>query len=95
LTAGFALKPGRVTVLRLGDDGQNLRMLATTGQSLETEMDVRGTLARVAFDSNVVAFLDEMLSHGWEHHLIMAYGEIVPELELLCRTLHVPLTLVK
>jgi L-fucose isomerase-like protein len=95
LTAGFALKPGRVTILRLGDDGRNLRMLATTGQALETEMDVRGTLARVAFDSNVAAFLDEMLSHGWEHHLIMAYGEIAPELELLGRMLHVPLTLVK
>ena len=93
LTAGFALKPGRVTILRLGDDGQNLRMLATTGQALETEMEVRGTLTRVAFDSNAMAFLHEMLSKGWEHHLVMAYGEIVPELEMLCRTLNVPLTI--
>jgi len=56
-------------------------------------MDVRGTLARVAFDGDVGVFLDEMLSHGWEHHLIMAYGEIVPELEMLCRALRVPLTI--
>jgi L-fucose isomerase-like protein len=93
LTAGFSLKPGRVTILRLGDDGRDLRMLATTGQALETEMDVRGTLARVAFDGDVGVFLDEMLSHGWEHHLIMAYGEIMPELEMLCRALRVPLTI--
>ena len=95
LTAGFSLKPGRVTILRLGDDGRELRMLATTGQALETEMDVRGTLARVAFDGDVGAFLDEMLSRGWEHHLIMAYGEIVPELEMLARLLRIPLTVMK
>ena len=93
LTAGFALKPGRVTILRLGDDGRNLRMIATTGQALESEMQVRGTLTRVAFDSNAMTFLDEMLSNGWEHHLVMAYGEIMPELEMLCRTLNVPLTI--
>jgi len=95
LTAGFALKPGRVTILRLGDDGHNLRMIATTGLALETEMEVRGTLTRVAFDCDAAAFLDEMLSNGWEHHLVMAYGEIVPELEMLCRLLNVPLTLIQ
>ncbi len=92
LTAGFALKPGRVTILRLGDDGRNLRMIATTGQALESEMQVRGTLTRVEFDSNAMAFLNEMLSNGWEHHLVMAYGEIVPELEMLAHALDVPLT---
>jgi L-fucose isomerase-like protein len=39
-----------------------------------------------------MAFLDEILSNGWEHHLVMAYGEIVPELELLARALKVPIT---
>jgi L-fucose isomerase-like protein len=92
LTVGFALKPGRVTILRLGDDGRNLRMIAATAESLESEMEVRGTLTRVRFDSNAMAFLNEMLGHGWEHHLVMAYGEIVPELEMLCRALNVPLT---
>jgi len=101
LTAGFVLKSGRVTILRLGDApssegaGRNLRMIATTGQSLETEMEVRGTLTRVAFDCDAMAFLNEMLGDGWEHHLVMAYGEVVPELEMLCRSLNVPLTLMK
>ena len=92
VTAGFALKPGRVTLLRLGDDGHNLRMLATTATALDTEMEVRGTLSRVQFDCDGMAFLDEILSNGWEHHLVMAYGEIVPELELLARALKVPIT---
>ena len=70
----------------------DLRMIATTGQSLESEMEVRGTLTRVAFDGDAMAFLNEMLRNGWEHHLVMAYGEIMPELEMLCRALNVPLT---
>jgi L-fucose isomerase-like protein len=95
LTAGFALKPGHVTLLRLGDDGHNLRMIATAGQALESEMQVRGTLTRVAFDGNAMTFLYEMLSNGWEHHLVMAYGQVVSELEMLCRVLRVPLTVIQ
>lgn len=95
LTAGFALKAGRVTILRLGDDGYNLRLLATTGRALETAMDVRGTVSRVTFDGDVGAFLAEMLANGWEHHLVLAYGEIVPELAMLSRALNVPLTMLK
>lgn len=91
LTAGFGLKPGRVTVLRLGEDGHNLRMLATMGMALETPMDIRGTVSRVIFDGDVSAFLDELLSNGWEHHLVLAYGEILPELEMLSRMLKVAL----
>lgn len=92
VTAGFGLKPGRVTLLRLGDDGRNLRMLATTATALETKMEVRGTLSRVKFDTDGAAFLDEILSNGWEHHLVMAYGEIVPELEMLARAMKIPFT---
>ena len=95
VTTGFGLKPGRVTLLRLGDDGRDLRLLATTATALETDMHVRGTLSRVKFDCDGMAFLDEILNHGWEHHLVMAYGEIVPALEMLAKALHVPITVVK
>ena len=93
MTAGFALKPGRVTILRIGTDGSgNVRMIATMANALEMEMDVRGTVSRIKFDSDAGAFLDELLSNGWEHHLIMAYGEILSELEMLARGLGAPIT---
>ncbi len=94
VTAGFGLKPGRVTCLRLGDDGRNLRMLATTGTALDSEMQVRGTLSCVRFDSSAEEFLTEVLTNGWEHHLVMAYGEIVPDLQMLARVLKIPITVV-
>ncbi len=89
VTAGFGLKPGRVMIARLGEDGHNLRMLVATGQAMETPMDIRGTVSRVIFDGDAGAFLDELLANGWEHHLVLAYGEIVPELEMLCRALNI------
>lgn len=95
VTAGFALKPGRVTILRLGDDGHSPRLFAISGQALATEMDIRGTVSRVRFDSDANAFLDELLSNGWEHHVVMAYGELIPDLELLSRSLNIPLTVLK
>jgi len=95
LSAGFALKPGRLTVLRFGDDGRgNLRCIAASGEALETEMTIRGTVSRVRFDGSAGKLLDELLSNGWEHHLALAYGEIIPDLELLCRALNIPLTVV-
>lgn len=94
VTAGFGLKPGRVTLLRLGDDSRNLRMLAATGTALDSEMQVRGTLSCVRFDSNAEEFLTEVLTNGWEHHLVMAYGEIVPDLNMVAKAINVPLTVV-
>ena len=91
LTAGFALQPGRLTILRLGDDGGgHLRLLATTGRALATEMAIRGTVSQAVFDSDAGALLDELLTNCWEHHLILAYGDIVPELEMVSKMLHIP-----
>lgn len=94
VTAGFALKPGRMTILRFGDDGQQVRALATTSEALESEMNIRGTVARVRFDANAGALLDELLNNGWEHHLVLAYGDIVDELRLLCRELNIQMTVI-
>ena len=93
LTAGFPLKEGVVTILRLGDDGRSLRAIAATGTALPTEMSVRGTVASVKFDGDAGAFLEELLANGWEHHVALAYGEILPEVAMLCRALNIPLTI--
>lgn len=95
VTAGFGLRPGRVTILRLGDDGEKLRILACTGTALDTAMHIRGTVSRVQLDGNVGAFLNEILANGWEHHVVLAYGEILPELQTLGSMLGVPVVMAK
>ena len=94
VTAGFTLAPGRITLLRLGDDGRGaFRLLAAAGECLPMDLTIRGTIAQVRLDGEANGFLAEMLEKGWEHHLVMAYGDLREDLGLLARALGVPLTL--
>ena len=53
-------------------------------------MHIRGTVSRVQLDSDVGAFLHEVLTNGWEHHVVLAYGEVLPELQAIGQMLGVP-----
>ena len=93
VTAGFTLAPGPVTLLRLGDDGHGaFRLLAAAGECMPMELTIRGTIAQVRFVASAQGFLAELLDKGWEHHLVMAYGDLRADLGLLARTLNLPLT---
>ncbi|MEO6062477.1 MAG: hypothetical protein ABIQ99_11115 [Thermoflexales bacterium] len=94
VTAGFILAPGPITLLRLGDDGHGtFRLLAAAGECVPIELSIRGTIALVRFGNSASGFLTELLDKGWEHHLVMAYGDLRSDLSLLAQTLNVPLTL--
>lgn len=91
VTAGFALRPGRVTIARIGEDAAGkLRILAATGTALETPMTIRGTVSRVQLDGKVSALLNEVLNNGWEHHVALIYGEVLDELRMLGKMLDAP-----
>ncbi len=94
LTVGFGLKPGRVTLARLGNDGRHLRLLATTGEALPTEMFIRGTMSQVKTDPPVKRVLDEIIYRGWEHHLALSYADLIADLEEFAILTNIPLTAV-
>lgn len=92
LTVGFGLVPGRVTLARLGNDGKHLRLFATTGEALPTEMFIRGTLSWVKTDAPVKRVLDEIIYGGWEHHLAMSYADLIADLQEFSAITGIPLT---
>ena len=92
LTVGFGLVPGRVTLARLGNDGKHLRLFATTGEALPTEMFIRGTPSWVKTDAPVKRVLDELIYGGWEHHLAMSYADLIADLEEFAAITGIPLT---
>lgn len=96
-TGEFPLKPGRVTLARLGEkrDGDGFRMLVATGEGLDTDMFVRGTPLKIKFDAGCDALREEVITNGWEHHYALMYGDHVDELKDLCRNLDIELHLVK
>ncbi len=96
-TGEFPLKPGRVTLARLGEkrDGDGFRMLVATGEGLDTDMFVRGTPLKIKFDAGCDALRKEVITNGWEHHYALMYGDQADALADLCRNMGIEMTLVK
>ncbi len=91
VTNEFPLKPGRVTLARLGEkrDGEGFRMLIATGDGLDTDLFVRGNPLKIKFDAGCDKLRETVINQGWEHHYALTYGDIVPELLDLCRVLDI------
>jgi len=87
----FALKPGRVTIARLGTLNGRYRMLVMGGEAVETPLLVRGTMAKIRFDVPGRQVLDTILLGGWEHHVTMVYGDYREALAQVARQLGIEL----
>ena len=96
-TGEFPLKPGRVTLARLGEtrDGTGFRMLVCPGEGIDTDLFVRGTPLNVRFDAGCEAVRREVMENGWEHHYALIYGDRVEELTAFCRNMNIEMHLVK
>jgi L-fucose isomerase-like protein len=96
VTNEFPLKPGRVTLARLGEtrDGDGFRMLVATGEGLDTELFVRGNPLKIKFDAGCEALREEVIDRGWEHHYALMYGDQTQALKDLCRNLDIQATII-
>ncbi|MCQ2392560.1 MAG: hypothetical protein MJ240_14195, partial [Kiritimatiellae bacterium] len=96
-TGEFPLKPGRVTLARLGEkrDGTGFRMLVCPGEGIDTDLFVRGTPLNVKFDAGCEAVRREVMENGWEHHYALMYGDRTEELTAFCRNMNIEMHLVK
>ena len=97
VTDEFPLKPGRVTLARLGEtrDGDGFRMLVCTGDGLDTDLFVRGNPLKIKFDAGCDAVRKEVIENGWEHHYALMYGDQAQALSDLCRNMNIEFHLVK
>lgn len=91
VTHEFPLKPGRITLARLGEtrDGSRFRMFIATGTGLDTDLFVRGNPLKVKFDAGCEKIHDTIFNQGFEHHFSMAYGDISKELLDYCRIMDI------
>ncbi|MBP5674152.1 MAG: hypothetical protein J6X49_17340 [Victivallales bacterium] len=97
VTDEFPLKPGRVTLARLGEtrDGDGFRMLIATGTGLDTDLFVRGNPLKIKFDAGCDALRKEVINNGWEHHYALMYGDQADALEALCRNMDIQATIIR
>ncbi|HEX9015463.1 MAG TPA: L-fucose/L-arabinose isomerase family protein [Chloroflexota bacterium] len=84
LALWFGARPGPVTVARLSYQRGKYRMLVMKGEALdEAPMYSQGISAKVRLESNAVEAASKFVEAGFEHHLIMCYGDVTEELEVL------------
>lgn len=89
IASEFPLKPGPVTVLRIGDtrDGNNFRILSISGQGLDTTQMLHGTPLNVRFNRPARELVEKLVDSGFEHHYVLCHGNISVELKLFAKLL--------
>jgi len=85
VTAGFVLKEGALSLLRLDSAGRERRLFSREGLALPMEKELKGTYARVKFDGGVKALLEQVIYNGIAHHVSVAYGSYSRPLEIMAR----------
>ena len=91
VTGEFPLRPGRVTIARLGEkrDGDGFRMLIAAGEGLDTDLFVRGNPLKIKFDAGCDKLRETVIRQGFEHHYVLMYGDHADELLELCRLMEI------
>ena len=92
-TLEFALRPGRVTIARLGERAGALRLLVGGGEALDVPQRFLGTAGVVRFDGEetVEARVTRLIEAGWEPHFGLVYGDVREELRDLAGVAGLPL----
>lgn len=97
-TLEFGLKPGVVTILRVGEDKDgNVRALIGKGEMLDVPKRFQGTSGTVRLHPNptlgdVRQRVGRVIEAGFEPHYALAYGDVEADLERLFECLNIPVT---
>ncbi|WP_282610054.1 L-fucose/L-arabinose isomerase family protein [Pelagibius sp. Alg239-R121] len=86
----FALKPGRVTLARLTQAKNEIRLVLGGAEVLRAPPSFSGTSGVARFDKPAGDVLDRIMREGLEHHTALVYGEHRPALRRLAGMLDLP-----
>lgn len=86
MAGNFALRPGRVTAIRLSDDPTrpgSLRLLIAAGTALDAPNRFQGNTADVRLDSDATEFVYALVTGGFPHHTVLAWTDVRPTLRAI------------
>lgn len=94
LACEFPLEGGPVTVLRISEcrDSKNFRLMTISGEGIETEQILKGNPLKVKFRRTAAEITNTLIENGFEHHYVMARGDIAEELKFFAKLLDLELT---
>ncbi len=86
----FALRPGRVTLARLSQSGNEMSLVIGAGTMLDAPLAFSGTAGIVEFDRPAPEVVATIMREGLEHHYGIVYGDYRTELEALAEYWRIP-----
>jgi L-fucose isomerase-like protein len=88
----FTLKPGPVTLAKIGFHRGAFRILAFSAEVLPEKVTLRRAGAKIR-TTNTPAdeIMQHILDNGWEHHYCVIHGDILAELKVFARLARIPL----
>ncbi|WP_153720755.1 sulfoquinovose isomerase [Sporosarcina cascadiensis] len=92
-TMEFGLKPGRVTIFRLGYTPDGYRLLVMRGNALDTPKRFNGTSVEVELETEINETLYGLMEEGFEPHYAIVYDDVADELIELGKQLGIQTTI--
>lgn len=86
----FALKPGRVTLLRISQALGSPKMILAGAEMLKRPMAFTGTSGVLRFDRPASEVLPDLIASGIEHHMAVTYGDHRPILHAVAAAMSLP-----
>lgn len=79
-TMEFGLKPGEVTMFRVGYTSEGYRLLVMKGNAMDAPQRFNGTSVEVKLETNVTETVYDLMEDGFEPHYALVYGDVADEL---------------
>lgn len=89
LAMDFGIKPGEVTLFRVGYGPKGYRFVISKGEALDVPNSYQGTSAEIKLERNADEFVTHTVDEGVEPHFAMVHGDVTKELLEMARVLNI------
>jgi L-arabinose isomerase len=86
----FPLKAGRVTLARLSTAGGRWQMVMMAGEAISAPNRFQGNTADVVLDGNATRVVRQLVAGGAEHHHVIAWEDVRPQLRRVAQIVGIP-----
>lgn len=93
VAGNFPLRTGPVIMARLTEDGATggLRLLVSSGESVAGPNRFQGNTAAIRLDADAEQYVHALVTGGFPHHTVLAWGDVRPGLRAVADLLGIPL----
>lgn len=89
LAMDFGIKPGQVTLFRVGYGPNGYRFVISKGEALDVPNSYLGTSAEIKLEKDAEEFVTFTVEQGIEPHFAMVHGDVTKELIEMARVLNI------